>query len=184
MTGLRGKRRHHGPGVQVQLVEQEVVGVNDGDAPRLNPIPRKALQVEGDDGVSVGTDRRGEDVAILRIDLQPRDQRLVVLGRGVRECFGHLGQSVPNTTYADPLARYGSRDFIQDVRGPTNPVGAQLADTKHRVGERGRNEDAGVQQDDEHSARFRRTLAAYPDVQAPKATHLRNALRPILISGT
>ena len=74
----------HNPGLEVRQVEHKVVGMAGEDLESVERLLRKVLEVERQDGLSAGTDRRRQDMPVIGVrQLQLVDQGLVVRDQAV-----------------------------------------------------------------------------------------------------
>ena len=80
-------------GVEVELVQEERVGADDGDVVRGDRLGWEVAEVERDQDLCVALDRRSEHVAVLRVAGQRLGQSVVVGDLGERKRGGHVGDA-------------------------------------------------------------------------------------------
>lgn len=91
---LCAQRGQGDAGVLVEVVKQEVVGVDDRDVVGGGGCLGEVLGIEGDEEFGAAADGCGQDVAVLRVSGHAVGQALVAADLGVGEGSAHFSDPV------------------------------------------------------------------------------------------
>ena len=95
---LLSENVEHDPRGEVELVEQEVVGVDDLDAERPEHVHRIVADVCRDDGISPAAESGGDDMAVVNVgERHGMLQGLPSLDAGVLEDLVHRSEPGPDS---------------------------------------------------------------------------------------
>ena len=149
MGGLFAQDVEHGPWSEVELIEEEFVRIDDGDAERSQYVIGEVTDVGGDDCVGSSTDCRRDDVAIVGIrEREGCFHGLPAGDEGVLEGVVHGLESL-----GDELGRQVGVDFCdgvgglgKDPVGPQGPVQLALGESQDGVCDRDGYQDAHVEE--------------------------------------
>lgn len=114
--------------IEIELTEQEVVGVDDADVVGVNGGPWEVAQVERHQHLDVGADGGGQDVPILPVAGHDLSQGRVLLDLRVREVPTHLLDPMSSLVRIETCAIHQiALELVQHIVGPQRPKGAASA---------------------------------------------------------
>lgn len=146
LTDLGGDNGEHRRWFELQLTEQEFIGMHGLDPPGVQGVWWEVLQVGGDDGVRVGAHGRCQNMAVLGVVAHRWDERFVSLDGGEWEGVFHLSQSSVGGVRGDveSVCDHVPSDFLEDAVGPADVEAVGFGEAEDGVVECCRQDDTGV----------------------------------------
>lgn len=134
-------------GIQLKLIEQEVVGVHRIDLVWCKRLGVEVPEVRRHDDGSLGAHRSCQDMPIFRVVGHCWDQRLIAVDQGVRESDTHRADASGSFGLGEiELAHEVAFHLAEDVVGPERPVGTCLSQPQQEVGQPDGDEDTSVEE--------------------------------------
>lgn len=122
------------------------------DVPFCEAVDREVAEVGGDDDLSAGLDRCGEDVSIIEVrKLEPFDERLVAEHQTIPHSPKHQlpGACQRSRVEVGPIPVEVGEHFIEDLVSPLGLDQPGLRDADQQVPQRAWIQHAGVVDHDE-----------------------------------
>lgn len=132
----------------MKLVLRESIGMQCFDAPFLQFIRWKILQVGGDDHIRVAIDCRCQHMPVVWVrQRQPRDQRLEALNLGVPHRAVHQGSGALQLFCGQvgPVAQQCIGPFVMDGIGPSGEIKVSGGDFQQNIPNRRRIQNRRIQ---------------------------------------
>lgn len=131
----------------MQTLQEEFLRGLNAHAVGLLAVAREVSNVGRHDDVGAALDRRGQDVAVIRVArLHLIDERLIRFHRGVRESGGHSADEPIDVGRVAPV-RVGqfSPELLEDLRAPERTIQALRRHSEQRVPEVEGKQNRGIQ---------------------------------------
>lgn len=124
---------HRHTGIEIELVQQEVVRMDRADIERFQCRVRKVSKIEGDHDLCIRPDRGGKYVPVLRVVGHPADERFVAGHGSVRERSAHLRDPpIDPVGIETPLDQITAK-LSEDISGPQRTVRLGLGESQQGV---------------------------------------------------
>lgn len=149
---MRSSGMTYGHGIEVELGDCEVVGMDGLDAERLQRGRGEVLAVERDNGRGAAADRRRQDVAIVRVgEDETFDQRLVAGDETIERACVHEVSGSLETFSSDLWTHAQDRldPLVVNIRCPTCAEQTDDRQVHQEVAQSFGDQNAGVVDDGE-----------------------------------